>query len=146
MTMAEHGLGRLINTDPSDHGYLLSRPEIAPEREYRVWYDQAWWGDQGATPQCVGFAWAHFLEDAPDMHYEPGPIVNPTAIYLGAQKVDAWPGENYDGTTVRAGAKYLKNMKVISAYHWAFDVDTIARNVMEVGPVVLGTDFYDSMF
>lgn len=144
--MTEYGLGRLVAIDPRDGNYLLASPRVAPTRMWRNWYDGGWWGDQGQEPQCVGFAWSHFLEAAPTTHPKAGPSVDPTVIYTEAQRLDEWPGEGYAGTSVRAGAKFLQSIGAIGEYLWAFDADTVCRNLLETGPVVLGINWYDSMF
>lgn len=145
--MAEYGLGRLVAPDARDHRFLLGRPLAVSERPYRYWYDNVWWGDQGENPFCVGYAWAHFIEDAPTMHFDfrSTPFVHPETIYHEAQQLDEWDGVGYEGTSVRAGAKYLQRLGVIGEYRWAFDADTVAENVLEVGPVVVGTDWYQRM-
>ena len=112
----------------------------------RYWDDNVWWGDQGRTPQCVAYAWCHWIEDGPVLHRGIHPLVAPKLIYENAQKLDEWPGENYDGTSVRAGAKYLKNINKISGYLWAYDVQTLVNTVLNVGPVVVGTNWYYNMF
>jgi len=94
----------------------------------------------------VGHAWTHFLECAPIQHPETGTIVDPFHVYREAQKVDEWPGESYDGTSVRAGAKVLQSEGFIGAYRWGFTLEEIARHVWTTGPVVLGTSWYSSMF
>lgn len=143
--MPEYGLGRLAFPDARDRQFLLAPPVVITHTR-RAWYDNGWWGNQGALPQCVGYAWSHFLEDAPKTHMAPGPIVSPRTIYVNAQTMDEWPGEGYEGTSVRAGAKYLQSIGAIGEYRWAFDADTIARQVLEIGPVVMGTNWHQAMF
>lgn len=142
------GLGREISIDPRDNNYLIKtilKPS-APSFTSKYWDANEWWGNQGNTPQCVGFAWAHWIEDGPITHGGVPPIVNPTTIYKEAQKIDEWVGENYDGTSVRAGAKYLKNTGKISAYLWAYDLNTLINTILTKGPVVVGTNWYNNMF
>lgn len=112
----------------------------------KYWQDNIWWGDQGSTPQCVGYAWAHWIEDGPVIHNGNHPVVNPSTIYFEAQKVDEWPGQNYDGTSVRGGAKYLQTIGKVNSYYWAFDINTLIRTVSLLGPVVVGTNWYYNMF
>jgi hypothetical protein len=128
-------------------------PATLPGEKYRYWNAEGWWGDQGPTPQCVAYAWNHWLEDGPTTQPETphgtGPVVNCTELYYEAQKVDEWAGEAYDGTSVRAGAKILKAKGYISSYRWADPsnpVDDIVRALLTMGPVVVGTDWYSEMF
>jgi len=115
-------------------------------RLIRYWNDGGWWGDQFVSPRCVGYAWAHWLEDGPVTHPGPPPTVDPVWIYQEAQRLDEWPGEAYDGTSVRGGAKALRAAGRISEYRWAWDIETLIRAVLDVGPVVVGTLWYSGMF
>jgi hypothetical protein len=143
------GLGRLPAPDPRDRAYsmltLIAETPPTPRR-FRYWNASGWWGDQGWEPQCVGYAWTHWLEDGPVTHPGPVPLVSPAWLYGSAQKVDEWEGEGYAGTSVRAGAKVLHDLGYIDAYLWAFDVDTVVEALLTIGPVVVGTDWYESMF
>ena len=144
----DSGLGREISKDKRDLNYLISNhiPLTAPPITQRYWDDSVWAGNQGNTPQCVGYAWAHWIEDGPVLHVGSHPVVNPSTIYTEAQKVDEWTGENYDGTSVRGGAKYLRTAGKISSYLWAFDLTTMVNTVLTTGPVVVGTNWYYNMF
>ena len=140
-----HGLGRLAAVDERDGAYMLQAPRRSA-RTSRVWYDNGWWGDQGWTSQCVAYAWAHYIEDSPKTHPKAGSQVDPGLLYKAAQLIDEWPGEDYDGTSVRAGAKVLQKMGIIGEYLWAWDIRSIALTVLEQGPVIMGTDWYEGMF
>ncbi len=141
------GFGRLIIEDDNDKAFPMQMvlPQEASQRTSRYWYNNGWWGDQGNTSQCVGYSWAHWVEDGPVTQKGKAPIAPPTEIYRQAQMVDAWPGENYDGTSVRAGAKVLQDMGFISSYTWAWDINTVVQALLEKGPVVVGTHWYEDM-
>jgi hypothetical protein len=141
-------LGRVYIPDVRDKNFLISNkfPTQATSITSKYWDANMWWGNQGSTPQCVGYAWAHWIADGPITHKGVQPPVNPTIIYREAQKVDEWVGENYAGTSVRGGAKYLKTSGKISSYLWAFDINTLINTVLNVGPVVVGTNWYNGMF
>lgn len=145
LSVREFGLGRLPAEDPRDRDFRLSPPKKIT-RTHRSWYDNGWWGDQGGTSQCVGYAWAHYIEDSPETHPKAGAQIDPEFLYHAAQLIDEWPGEDYDGTSVRAGAKVLQRMGIIGEYLWAFDIESIKRTVLEQGPVIMGTSWYYSMF
>lgn len=155
-------LGRLPAEDPQDQNYLIKpkatteQDDIALERGFRYWWQDGWWGDQWYTPQCVAYSWTHWVEDGPVTQAAFSPnrqavfgqgkaAVNPQAMYDWCQRNDEWEGTNYDGTSVRAGAKYLKAQGFISEYRWAWDIDTLVNAVLLEGPVVVGTNWYDSM-
>ena len=141
-------LDRKWSPDERDHNWTVAkRLTLPPSRlKSRLWADNEWWGDQLDTPQCVGYAWAHWIEDGPVTHRGVAPILPPTRIYEGAQLSDEWEGEGYDGTSVRGAAKWLKAQGYISSYLWAFDVASIIQVLLTRGPMVVGTNWYDGMF
>lgn len=143
-----HGLGRRHAPDARDANYPMRAllPAVPSARPYRYWNASGWWGDQGSTSQCVAYAWTHWLEDGPVGQRGPSPIVQPSVIYGEAQAVDEWPGSDYDGTSVRAGAKVLQARGFITSYLWAQNFGDIREALLEVGPVVVGTLWYESMF
>lgn len=141
------GFGRLAQPDARDASFpMRALLEAAPTtRTSRAWYANGWWGDQGPTSMCVAYAWTHWLEDGPVSQKGVPPVVYPVALYREAQLVDEWPGEGYDGTSVRAGAKVLQSQGFISSYHWAASLDDIVNAVLTLGPVVMGTNWYSGM-
>jgi hypothetical protein len=147
-------LGRQYINDERDKKYLiknnlhklLSVAKQPVSLTSKYWDANGWWGDQGNLPQCVGYSWAHWLEDGPIQQSGIPPIVKPNIIYKNAQKLDQWPGENYDGTSVRGGAKYLQSIKKIKSYYWGYDLQTLINTVLKLGPVVVGTNWYTNMF
>lgn len=151
--MPKLGLGRRFSPDPRDHTYpvmMRLKPSEEEIRTYRYWNPFGWWGDQGQTSQCVAYAWTHWAEDGPVTQpgnaARQGPIVSPEVIYHEAQLLDEWPGTEYDGTSVRAGAKALKARGFISAYHWARTLNEVISTILQLGPMVVGTNWYESMF
>lgn len=143
-----NSFGRRFQPDERDKSYPMSAvlPAEVAGVDTRYWNDTQWWGDQGSKPWCVAFAWLHWAEDGPVTHKGiVEPIYTPSSVYHSAQRIDEWPGENYAGTSVRAGAKVLQENGIISAYHWAQNVHDIIRAILTVGPVVLGTKWYEGM-
>jgi hypothetical protein len=111
--------------------------------------------DQGSEGACVGFGWTAEalagpvmvnLEDipAPRAPKEPNQFAN--YVYKEAQKIDEWPGEDYEGTSVLAGAKVMSRYGVIQQYRWAFGINDVVGALMSQGPVVLGINWYGSMY
>ena len=143
--------GRTYIKDDRDKKYLITDKfkellKLSKKPTSRYWSADGWWGDQKNTPQCVGYAWAHWLEDGPIEQSGVPPIVRPELIYQNAQKLDEWIGENYDGTSVRGGVKYLRSINKVSSYYWAFDLQSLITTVLNLGPVVVGTNWYKGMF
>jgi len=147
-TNPDHGLGRRYAYDGRDKLYSVAarlRPLELSERLYRYWNPAGWWGDQGYLPHCVAFAWTHWLEDGPVTQPGPAPVINPAVLYAEAQRIDEWEGEDYDGTSVRAGAKCLKKAGFVSEYRWATSLEQVVQTLLELGPMVVGTNWYRGM-
>jgi hypothetical protein len=135
--------GRLYAPDVRDMRYLI-KPDVrkAAAINFRFWYP----GPalcQGSQPACVGYSTWKWLYG--------GPIKNrimpfsPYQLYLEAQKWDEWPGEGYDGTSVRGAFKFLENSGYVSEYQWAFNIGSVLAYVLTTGPIVMGTDWYTGM-
>lgn len=117
-------------------------------RNYTWYCDQ--YNDQGREGACVGFGWGH------ELSARPYPIRTSSHqsqnIYLAAQKIDEWFGEDYEGTSVLAGAKATqmilnsRKQSVMAAYRWAFGIEEVCRVIAYRGPVVLGVNWYANMF
>lgn len=105
--------------------------------------------DQGSEGACVGFGWTGELLASPVRVK----VTNETAgntlargIYTRAKQIDEYPGEDYDGTSVLAGAKVLVERGYMPEYRWAFGIDDLIDTIVAHGPVVVGTDWHDSMY
>lgn len=106
--------------------------------------------DQGAEGACVGFGWLAEIIAKPVV-----PDEQPTEevgnhlaqfYYEEAKKLDEWEGQDYEGTSVLAGAKVMKKYGLISEYRWCFNIDDIIDAVATQGPVVIGIPWYNSMY
>jgi hypothetical protein len=102
------------------------------------------WLNQGQEGACVGFSWAHELAARP-AEVEGVSRSLAIRIYEDARKVDEWPGERYDGTSVLAGAKVLKFRGYMQEYRWGFGLIQALQAVGHLGPVVVGMPWYESM-
>ena len=140
--------GRQPLTDARDASYpIRSLVEAAPPPTVtaRNWNANGWWGNQENTPMCVAYSWLHWLEDGPVTHRGAAPLLAPEIIYGEARVIDDIPGENYDGTTVRAGAQVMRQRGFVSEFRWADSVEDIVNAVLSFGPVVMGTNWYQGM-
>jgi len=131
--------GRRIAHDARDEQFLFQRPAKASKRTSRTW-PLYWKGDQGNTPHCVGFGWAHWLAATPIVQW-----LDPHGIYGLALYLDEWEGEADEGTSVRAGAKVLQQLGIVERYDWAYTVDGAAQWLLEKGPVVFGLPWTEDM-
>jgi hypothetical protein len=100
--------------------------------------------DQGREGACVGFAWAHEVSARPlELRQETSDAL---WFYREAQKVDEWPGENYSGTSVLAGAKVVQREGFLTEYRWAFGLQDLVLALGYKGPAVLGIPWYEGMY
>lgn len=110
-----------------------------------------WLFDQGSEGSCVGFGCARTLGI---INRE---IYDPWVIYNEARKIDEWPGEDYEGTSVRAGLEVLRSQGArdtdittvelsagIEEYRWASTVDEIRGYIALGVPVVIGVNWYSN--
>lgn len=151
MTDIKRVFGRLESPDARDFDFPVSA--LIAETPFiteKYWWSDGWWGDQGSTSHCVAYSWSHWIEDGPVIQdgitpNRPKPMLDPARLYKECQLRDPWPGTNYAGTSIRAGAKILKDLNIIKEYRWASSVVDISNALLTVGPVVVGTKWYKNM-
>lgn len=137
-------LGRLPEFDEKSRNFPI-RALLTVEKPLRSYT----WSckehlDQGFYPTCVGFAFTHEAIARPKvLHSNEAAAVK---VYNEAQLIDEWPGENYSGTSVLAGAKATVRLGWYAEYRWAFTLDDVLRTIGYKGPVVLGLRWYETMF
>lgn len=161
MHILANSLGRRHHPDPRDHNFLLQNHlpathETATLPTKKLWTISSAHLDQGPTGTCVGHGWRNFLRCLPIQTTAKKPSAYD--IYRDAVLLDPWSDNDDEhslpdgdpdmdsGTTVRAGAKALANRGKLTSYAWAFDLKTATQWVLTKGPVVLGTNWYQSMF
>lgn len=99
--------------------------------------------DQGNEGACVGFGWTHEAAAVPVE--EEVTNEDAFALYRRAQQIDEWPGEDYDGTSVLAGAKAAVEKGWMSEYRWAFGLEDALLALSWFGPLVIGVNWYAGM-
>lgn len=110
--------------------------------------------DQKAEGACVGFGWTAETLAQPDptnlKTLNTGAPLTPKPfarfVYSNAKRIDEYPGEDYEGTSVLAGAKVMQILKTLTSYSWAFSVDDAIDAIVQKGPVVLGINWYEGMY
>ena len=106
--------------------------------------------DQGTEGACVGYSWSHELAARPVEITVNEDMAR--SLYHRARQLDQWEGEDYEGTSVLAGAKAVQEMvnrrglSVMSEYRWAFGIEDVVRTIGYKGPVVFGIDWYNDMY
>jgi hypothetical protein len=144
--MTDPRLDRRIQYDPRSRNFAIR--EVVGDRPLRGYT----WAvkdrprlDQGREGACVGFGWTGELLDRPKpYHGLDDSFAN--LVYHEAQQLDEWPGDDYEGTSVLAGAKVLQARGLIAEYRWAFSLDDVLRALGHAGPVVMGTWWWSGMF
>lgn len=169
MTDPVYPLGRREKADPRDERYplrhLINTPEAA-QLLYRTWYAYSVKLRQTGDT-CVANAWTHFITDSPRTHkleqldgmaIGSATLTNRVSVQSGergfrgylydrAQVIDEWSSTPPEGgTSVRAGAKALQELGIVATYHWARTLEDVIDAVLTIGPVVVGTNWYESMF
>jgi hypothetical protein len=145
MAITERGLGRIYQPDSRDATYRLADllppyPQTTGKKLWQVGPTL----NQLDTPHCVGFAWRDWLDAAPVSELATVPPDADT-IYARANASDGDPAP-HDGTSVRAGAKVIQSLGLIQSYHWAQSYRDVTLYLLNVAPVVLGTNWYERMF
>lgn len=110
--------------------------------------------DQGQEGACVGFGWTAEALATPVpvnlQRIKARTPKDPTAfaqfLYRFAKTIDEYEGENYDGTSVLAGAKAMQTFALLKEYRWAFSFEEMVDGLISKGPVVLGIPWYESMY
>lgn len=100
--------------------------------------------DQGSEGACVGFGHTAALGSTPRSRAVDNAMA--LAVYNAAKKVDEWEGEDYDGTSVLAGAKAAKELGFLKEYRWCFSLNDVVLALSHYGPVVVGWNWYSGMF
>lgn len=148
----QRAFGRLECPDSRDSLFPVSSVlhGVPPDLTEKYWWADGWWGDQGSTSHCTAYSWLHYVEDGPVIQDSPSrphqrPLIDPPRLYKESQLRDPFPGENYNGSTVRAAAKVLKDLGIIKEYRWAGSIMDVINCVLTIGPMVVGTKWYTGM-
>ena len=143
------GFGRLPAPDARDARYpmqLLLRPAALPSfRYYQTGPHLPL--DQGQTGTCVLHAWGAFLYAALIMDKV---IESPFDMYRATVGLDEFSGNDHEmmapneelqyGTSVRAGAQYLRSKGHLKNFVWAHSADEMALWILTgKGTIVNGT-------
>lgn len=146
------GLGRVVRFDERSRDYpvseLFTKSILTSDLRTKTWRRPLAL-DQTTTPQCVGYSLWGAYNTQPQTRrytYDQRTQYSPTDIYNGAQLLDEWAGEEYDGSSVLGGVKWLHQMSLIKEYRWCFTLDDVLLTLSNVGPVVVGTNWLSDMF
>jgi hypothetical protein len=149
-TATDPRLGRLPELDERSRRFSVGdvldkgKPVVSKSWSLKIWLDQA------NTSACTGFSRAYDLAAVPaplkKVDGTPFDFDFAHALYKLAQQYDEWTGEDYEGSSVLGACKALKVLGYVGEYRWAFSHQDLLLALSYKGPVVLGTDWYQSMF
>jgi len=141
------GPGRIPPPDrDKDEDYpLRADAKAAAGVSYKYYQSPLPTDDQGGTSQCVAYGGNHWLGASPIRNKK---LIPHRKLYTLCQRNDEWPGEEptYEGTSVRALFKVLKQLGLIENYLWAFDIEPVVNFLLTKGPLVMGTTWTYDMF
>ena len=162
--MPDKGTGRVPHYDPRNENYrvadalargLLPRDvniirKIARAmglRETRSWRQWMFF-NQGAYPACTGYGSATLVAADPVRpKLDKLRALNPMQWYLDNQALDRSEGRNYsEGATTLAAMKVGQKYGYWSTYRWAYTMAEILPVIHDSTPVVVGTNWYESMW
>lgn len=107
------------------------------------WYSPFPRLNQEDSPSCVGFSRVIATNCSPIIrHYDDKFAFD---LYKLAQERDTWEGTDYEGTSVRAGAKAAQEKGLIKSYAFTYDVDEMALWILNRGPVCIGINWYSGL-
>ena len=135
--------------DERSRAYSVADSVSATEPDVETVWETGPIIDQGSEGACVGFAWTDEFtaEPYPDIWVDAAIATRYARDhYHAAQVIDEWPGEEYSGTSVLAGAKVAVERGLIGEYQWALSTDYVKYAVTQLGPVVLGIPWYSEMY
>lgn len=157
--MPDLGLGRRPSTDPRNAAHPMRRllaevPPTLPVPDLKTWAFKGEPLNQGNTGTCTGHAGAHMIHAAPISHRG---FLSPWVLYREAVLCDEYGDNDSDAAEtsdarLQAGssgtgiAKALTKRGTITDYLWAAEMRDANLWVLTRGPVMVGSNWYGSMF
>jgi len=138
----ERTLDRLPSFDERSRGFPIRTLISASQPRSYTWFCGTTL-DQGREGACVGYGWAHERAARPVIRSVTE--ADAFSLYNRAQELDEWAGEDYDGTSVIAGAKAAEERGWLKEYRWAFGLQDLLMAISYHGPVVLGVNWWEGM-
>lgn len=144
--MTAKGLGLWHSVDMRDALHTmrahLAGVDVLPD--YKIW-EHGQILDQGFEGSCVGMGWTDWENCKPIGYAVQQDYEYAYRWYERAKELDAWPGTDYEGTSVRAGAKVGQERGLLEEYVWAASLDELDAWLLAKGPIVVACDWFNSM-
>lgn len=104
--------------------------------------------DQGSEGACVGMGCTGAVLAEPSSRPQSRPRDYAMRWYRRAQRLDEWPGEAYDGSSVLAGCLVGRERKLWSGFRWAKTPAELAAGLADptLGPAVIGVQWSDDLY
>jgi hypothetical protein len=144
MSDHKYGLGRVVSKS-DDRDYKLSAyiPARKTDVVMKVWDFPVQALDQKDKPHCGGFSMAHYgicLPMFSNYSNEDG-----DKFYYRCKEFDLQPGME-NGTSIRSIANVGKNLGMWKTYAFATTMEEISYWLLNKGPIIFGTNWYNNMF
>lgn len=101
--------------------------------------------DQGYEGSCVGHGWTAWENAKPTGFAVQQDHAYAYEWYRRAQEIDEWWGTDYEGTSLRAGARVAGERGLLDEYVWASSRADIDAWALAKGTVVFGSYWFSSM-
>jgi hypothetical protein len=145
-TTKDRRLDRLPEKDPNSRNFPTRRmlgPKADEPPKSKMWSLNLWL-DQGREGACTGFSRAHNLASSPkvvkgvdqDLAYK---------LYQMAKKLDQWPGEGYEGSSVLGAVKAAQELELVESFYWSFHLEDFLHGMTYGGPATVGCNWHRGM-
>ena len=103
--------------------------------------------DQGSEGACTGFAAANLINAGPVRPAKAELLGNAQAraLYILAKRLDEYPGEDYDGSSVNGAMLAARQEGYVKEFRWAREMETVKRGLLLDGPIDFGLDWTSDM-
>ncbi len=156
-------LGRHINHDPQSRNFPITQfLDESKQPKTKHWKRSVPVLDQGNLGSCTGNActglvgstgFAHAIgkkiADGETIHVKTLNEDFAVKLYSLATQLDEFPGGAYPpndtGSSTLGVLKAAQQLGLIQAYYWGFGMHDAMLSVSQIGPVIVGTNWYEGM-
>lgn len=109
--------------------------------------DESYVADGVGVHNCTGFCGANFINGGPMMKKPFLTDQDALNYYYENRRIDEWPGENYDGSSVSAMCKQLISLGRIKEAYYTTNFDTMVKwKQSGKGGLMISTPWYEGMY